>query len=138
MRISDLEFRRVLFRSIPLQINKNRLQNRRIAEASARADAARRRAQDAQRELSGTYGGALADYKSAEAQLSIITSQAIPSLEASFEAAEARYGAGQATLEMPLFIVRRYVETHVQAIEQQGRRARAAAELIYLTQDVAR
>ena len=124
--------------SIPLQINKNRLQDRRIAEASARADAARLRAQDAQRELSGTYGGALADYKSAEAQLSIITSQAIPALEASFQAAEARYSTGQGTLEMPLVIVRRYVETTIQSIEQQGRRARAAAELIYLTQDVAR
>lgn len=124
--------------SIPLQINRERLQNRRIAEASARAEAAQLRAQDAQRELSGTYGAASADYKSAQAQLSIITSQAIPSLEASFEAAVARYGAGQATLEMPLVIVRRYVEAHIQAIEQQGRRARAAAELIYLTQEVAR
>jgi len=124
--------------SIPLQINKRRLQNRRIAEASARADAARLRAQDAVRELSGTYGAALADYKSAKAQLSIITSQAIPSLEASFEAAEARYSTGQGTLELPLVIVRRYVETTIQSIEQQGRRARAAAELIYLTQDVAR
>lgn len=124
--------------SIPLQINKNRLQNRRIAEASARADAAHLRAEDAQRELSGTYGTALADYESAEAQLSIIKSQAIPALEASFEAAEARYGAGQGSLELPLVIVRRYVETTIQSIEQQGRRARAAAELIYLTQDVAR
>ena len=124
--------------SIPLQVNRNRLQNRRIAEASARADAARLRAQDAQRELSGTYGAALADYKSAEAQLSIITGGAIPSLEASFEAAEARYAAGQGSLEAPLSIVRRYVETSLQSIAQQGRRARAAAELIYLTQDVAR
>lgn len=124
--------------SIPLQINKNRLQNRRIAEAAARADAARLRAQDAQRELAGSYGTALADYRSAEAQLSILRTQAIPSLEASFEAAEARYGAGQGSLDMPLVIVRRYVEASLQSIEQQGRRARAAAELIYLTQDVAR
>ena len=122
--------------SVPLQINKNRLQNRRISEAAARADAARLRAQDAQRELGGSYGTALADYRSAEAQLSILRTQAIPSLEASFEAAEARYGAGQGTLDMPLVIVRRYVETTIQSIEQQGRRARAAAELIYLTQDL--
>lgn len=124
--------------SIPLRINKNRLQNRRIAEAAARADAARLRAVDAQRELGGSYGAALADYKNAEAQLAIITSRAIPSLEASFEAAEARYGAGQGSLEMPLVIVRRYVETAVESIEQQGRRARAAAELIYLTQEIPR
>lgn len=124
--------------SIPLQINRNRLQNRRVDEATARAEAARLRAQDAQRELGGSYGAALADYRAAEAQLSILTGQAIPSLEASFEAAEARYGAGQGSLEMPLTIVRRYVETTMQSIEQQGRRARAAAELIYLTQDAPR
>lgn len=124
--------------SIPLQINRNRLQNRRIAEAAARADAARLRAEDARRELGGEYGKALADYRSAESQLEILREHAIPSLEASFEAAEARYAANQGDLELPLLVVRRYVETTIDFVEQQGRRARAAAELIYLTQDVAR
>lgn len=124
--------------SIPLRINKKNLQNRRVAEAVAKTDAARLRAVDARRELSGSYSTAIAEYKSAAAQLKIIDQQAIPSLEASFEAAEARYASGQGTLEMPLTIVRRYVETVLQSVEQQGRRARAAAELIYLTQDVAR
>lgn len=124
--------------SIPLQINRSNRQNRRISEAAARADAARLRAEDTRRELSGAYGAALADYRSAEAQLAIIMSQAIPSLEASFEAAEARYGAGQGSLELPLTIVRRYVEVTIQSIEEQAQRARAAAELTYLTQDVAR
>lgn len=124
--------------SIPLQINRNRLQNRRIAEAAARADAARLRAEDARRELGGEYGKALADYRSAEAQLQILRSQAIPSLEASFEAAEARYAANQGDLELPLLVVRRYVETTIEFVEQQGRRSRAAAELIYLTQGAAR
>jgi outer membrane protein, heavy metal efflux system len=121
--------------SIPLQINRNRLQSGRISEAAARADAARLRAEDARRELGGSYGTAVADYKSAEAQLVVLRTQAIPSLEASFAAAEARYGAGQGTLDIPLTIVRRYVETTIQSVEQQGRRARAAAELIYLTRD---
>ena len=124
--------------TIPLQVNRANRQNRRIAEAAARADAARLRAADTQRELSGAYGAALAQYKSADAQLSILTGQAIPSLEASFKAAEARYGAGQGTLDMPLTIIERYVETTVQAVEERARRARAAAELIYLTEDVAR
>ncbi len=122
--------------SIPLQINKRGLQDRRISEAAARVDAARLRAQDAQRELNSSFGTALADYRSAEAQLSIINGQAIPSLEASFKAAEARYASGQGNLEMPLEIVRRYVETTIRSIEQQGRRARAAAELIYLAEGV--
>ena len=119
--------------TIPIQINRGRLQNRRIAEAEARADSARLRAEDARRELGGEYEAALADYRSAEAQLSILRDQAIPSLEASFEAAEARYAGGQGNLELPLNIVRRYVEAHIQSAEQQGRRARAAAEIIYLT-----
>ena len=124
--------------TIPLQINRAGRQNRRIAEAAARADAARLRAQDTRRELASAYGAALADYKSAEAQLAIILNQAVPSLEASFEAAEARYGTGQGTLEQPLDIVRRYVEVTIRSIDEQAQRARAAAELIYLSQDVAR
>lgn len=119
--------------TIPLQINRGRLQNRRIAEASARADAARLRAEGVRRELGSAFLGALADYRSADAQLAILRDQAIPSLEASFEAAEARFAAGQGSLELPLNIVRRYVEAHIQSVEQQGRRARAAAEIIYLT-----
>ena len=124
--------------SFPLLINKAGRQNRRIAEATARADAARLRTEDTKRELSSAFETALADYKSADAQLAIINSQAVPSLEASFAAAEARYGAGQGTLELPLTIVRRYVEVTIQSIEKQADRARGAAELTYLTQDVAR
>lgn len=124
--------------SFPLLINKAGRQNRRIAEATSRADAARLRTEDTKRELSSAFETALADYHSADAQLAIINSQAVPSLEASFAAAEARYGAGQGTLELPLTIVRRYVEVTIQSIEKQADRARGAAELTYLTQDVAR
>ena len=124
--------------SFPLLINKAGRQNRRIAEATARADAARLRTEDTKRELWSAFETALADYNSADAQLAIINSQAVPSLEASFAAAEARYGAGQGTLELPLTIVRRYVEVTIQSIEKQADRARGAAELTYLTQDVAR
>lgn len=124
--------------SMPLQINRRGLQNRRVAEAQARADAARLRTADAVRELEAIYATALADYRSAEAQIERLSGGAIPSLEASFKAAEARYAGGQGTLELPLNIVRRYVEANVQLVEQQGARARAAAELIYLTGDTPR
>ena len=124
--------------TIPLQLNKPDRQNRRVAEASARADAAALRAEDTRRELQAAYLAALAQYKSADAQLEIIAKQAIPSLEASFEAAEARYGAGQGSLELPLTVVQRYLEATVQAVVERARRARAAAEIIYLTQDVTR
>jgi outer membrane protein TolC len=118
--------------SIPLQINRRNLQDRRIAEADARADAARLRAEDMRRALGGEYRSALARYRGAEAQITVLRDRAIPSLEASFKAAEARYAGGQGTLEMPLAIVRRYVETNIQLVEQEGAKARAAAELIYL------
>ena len=124
--------------SIPLQINRRGLQNRRIAEAQARADAARLRTLDAVRELEKTYATALAEYRSAAAAIDELRDDAIPSLEASFGAAEARYAGGQGTLELPLDIVRRYVEANVELVEQVAARARAAAELIYLTGETPR
>lgn len=118
--------------SIPLQINRRNLQDRKIAEAQARTDAARLRVEDMRRDLAGQYGAALADYQGADAQIDSLLKGAIPSLEASFKAAEARYEGGQGSLELPLNVVRRYVETNVQLVEQEGNRARAAAEIIYL------
>jgi cobalt-zinc-cadmium efflux system outer membrane protein len=121
--------------TIPLQNNRAGRQDRQVAEALAQADAARLRAEDARREITGAYGVALADYQSADAQLAILNSKALPALEASFEAAEARYGGGQGELELPLTIVRRYVEVSIESIEERAKRARAAAELTYLTED---
>ena len=124
--------------SIPLQINRRGLQNRRIAEAQAQAEAAQLRTADTLRELGGDFGSALADYRAADAQIALLRDKAIPALDASFKAAEARYAGGQGTLELPLNIVRRYVEANVQLVEQQGARARAAAALIYLTGETGR
>ena len=118
--------------SIPLQFNRRNLQDRKIAEAQSRAAAAALRAEDVRRELEGQYQTAFADYRGANAQLDSLTKSAIPSLEAAFKAAEAHYAGGQGSLELPLAIVRRYVETNVQLVEQEGKRARAAAEIIYL------
>jgi outer membrane protein TolC len=124
--------------SIPLQLNRKGLQNRKIAEAQDRADAAALRAEDVRRELEGEYQTAVADYRGADAQLDSLTATAIPSLEAAFKAAEARYQGGQGSLELPLNIVRRYVETNITLVEQEGKRARAAAEIIYLMGEDAR
>ena len=124
--------------SIPLQFNRRNLQDRRISEAQARADAARLRTADTLRELGGTYAAALADYRSSQDQIAVLRDKAIPALDASFKAAEARYSSGQGTLELPLTVVRRYVEANIQLLEQQGARARAAAELIYLPGESAR
>ncbi len=118
--------------SVPLQINRRGLQNRRIAAAQSRSEAARLRTQDVGRELGASYATALAEYQNAAAAVAQLQDNAIPALEASFKAAEARYAGGQGTLELPLDIVRRYVEANIELVEQQSARAQAAAELIYL------
>ena len=118
--------------SIPLQFNRRNLQDRKLAEAQARVSAAALRAEDARRDLAGQYDEALADYRSADSRISEIGRHALPSLEASFKTAEARYAGGQGSLDLPLNIVRRYVETNIQLVEQQAAKARAAADLIYL------
>jgi outer membrane protein, heavy metal efflux system len=123
--------------SIPLFINKKQRQNPRIAQASAQADAARLRIENTRRELRAAHAAALADYQGAQGRLAKIVDEAIPALEASFEAAQARYAGGQRSLELPLTIVRRYVETTIQSIEEQAKQARAAAELAYLSGDLA-
>ena len=121
--------------SIPLQINQGHLQDRKIAEAQARASAAAERTEDTRRDLEEQYQIALADYQGADAQLGVLTKTAIPSLEAAFKTAEARYAGTQGSLEMPLNIVRRYVETNISLVELEGKRAHAAAQIIYLMGD---
>lgn len=124
--------------SIPLQINRRNLQDRKVTEAEARATAALLRAEDTKRDLAGQYAQALADYHGADARMMEISGHAIPSLDASFKVAEARYQGGQGSLELPLSIVRRYVEANVQLVEQQAAKARAAADLIYLVGEPSR
>ena len=119
--------------SIPLQINRRNNQDRLIAEARARADAAALRAEDTRRELAEEYRSAIADYDGANAELARLNKDAIPALEGAFKAAEARYeGGGGGTLEQPFAIVRRYIEVHIQSVEAQARRARAAAEILHV------
>lgn len=119
--------------SIPLQINRRNNQDRLIAEAQDQAEAAALRAEDTRRELAEEYRSAVADYEGAEAELKHIDGEAIPALEAAFKTAEARYQAGGGgTLDQPFAIVRRYVEVHIQSVEAQARRARAAAEILHV------
>lgn len=119
--------------SIPLQLNQRNKQDRLVAEARARADAAALRAEDMRREMAEVYRSAVADYEGANAELARLDKEAIPALEGAFKAAEARYeGGGGGTLEQPFTIVRRYVEVHIQSAEKQASRARAAARILYV------
>lgn len=119
--------------SIPLQLNRRNRQDRLVAEAQARAGAAALRAEDTRRELAQEYRSAVADYEGANAALGRLRKAAIPALEGAFKAAEVRYESGAGgTLEQPFAIVRRYVEIHIQAVEAEARRARAAAAILYV------
>lgn len=118
--------------SIPLQINRRGRQDRLVAEAQAKANAARLRTEDRRRELQREYQVALATYKGADAELERINRQAIPALQAAFEAAEARYSAGGGTLDQAFEIVRRYVEMNIRSVDIKADRDRAAAQMLYV------
>lgn len=124
--------------SVPLQLNRRNRQDRLIAEAQARAQAASLRLEDTRRDLLRRYDVAAADHRGAEAELVQINRDAIPSLESAFSAAEARYAGGGGTLEQPFEIVRDYVQLTIQSLETRAKRARAAAEMIYIAGEAGR
>jgi outer membrane protein, heavy metal efflux system len=123
--------------SIPLQTNRRNKEDRLIAAAQARADAASLRIEDARRSLEEQYRTARADYNGANAELARIDGEAIPALEAAFKTTEARYASGgdngHESLDKAFEIVRRYAETMVKSTEARADRARAAAKIIYVT-----
>jgi outer membrane protein, heavy metal efflux system len=118
--------------SIPLQTNRRNKQDRLISAARLRAGAAALKAEDARRELTSEYQTAVADYRGATAEIARIDQDAVPSLEAAFKSAEARYQGGGGTLDQPFAIARRYEEVAIQSIEAHARRARAAAEILHV------
>jgi outer membrane protein TolC len=124
--------------SIPLQSNRRNRQDRLVAAAGERANAAALRLQDAARDLDLRYRTSVADYRGAEAEVARIDREAVPALESAFAAAEARYSAGSGTLDQPFAIVRRYAEAGIQSIEAKARRERAAAEIIYILGETGR
>lgn len=119
--------------SVPLQINRRQRQDQLTAAAQGRADAAQLRVEDARRELEEKYQTAVADYQGTDAEVARIEHDAMPDLELAFKLAEARYeGGGGGTLDQPFDIVRRYVDVTLQSVEARARRARAAAEILYV------
>ena len=118
--------------SIPLEISRGSKQDREIAEAQLRADAAALRAQDTRRELIEQFESARADYEGADAELARINRDAVPALESAFNTAEARYETGGGTAAESFEIVQRYVETTVKSVETRGKRDRAVANMLYV------
>src|SRR3546814_17258015 len=67
--------------TIDLPLNKARLQNRRIAEASELAAAARDRAEDTRREVVSDFEQAWAQWRAANARLTTTLGDPLPELE---------------------------------------------------------
>ena len=123
--------------TIDLPFNKSRLQNRRIAEASELAAAARDRAEDTRREVVSDFEQAWAQWSEANARLTTALSDTLPALEAVERALEARVAGGQPAVTDVQAASERSTTTVLDAIEQRAALARASADLSFYAEECA-
>jgi outer membrane protein, heavy metal efflux system len=121
--------------SIDLPFNRERLQDRRVAEASESAAAARNRLEDRRRELLAELDQAIARMNAAEARLRTIAEQTYPALRAAEQAQEARFEGGGGSLESVLIASDRTTRIALDLVEQRADVARASADLYYYTDE---
>src|SRR3546814_12651452 len=113
--------------TIDLPLNKARLQNRRIAEASELAAAARDRAEDTRREVVSDFEQAWAQWSAANARLTTTLGDTLPALEAVERALEARVAGGQPALTDVQAASERTTRTALEVIAQRPALAPATA-----------
>src|SRR3546814_20589562 len=106
--------------TIDLPLNKARLQNRRIAEASELAAAARDRAEDTRREVVSDFEQAWAQWSAANARLTTTLGDTLPALEAVERALEARVAGGQPALTDAQAASERNNRTALAVIDQRA------------------
>lgn len=123
--------------SIDLPLNRSRLQNRRIAEASELAAAARDRVEDRRRELMSEYQRALAQWTAAMARLRTTETRTLPALQAAESALQARLEGGSQELQTILAARERTTRTALELVEQQGAVARISADLLFYIEECA-
>ena len=123
--------------SVELPFNRSRLQNRRIAEASDLAAAARDRIEDTRRDLLSQFDRTLAQWSAAEARLNATTQETLPALRAAEQALEARYAGGGGDLDSILTARERTTRTALQEVEQRGNLARVSADLLFYIEECA-
>ena len=123
--------------TIDLPFNKSRLQNRRIAEASELAAAARDRAEDTRREVVSDFEQAWAQWSEANARLTTALSDTLPALEAVERALEARVAGGQPAVTDVQAASERTTRTALEVIEQRAALARASADLSFYAEECA-
>ena len=118
--------------SVDLPINRGRLQNRRIAEASELAAAARDRVEDMRRQLVFEYDRALAQWRAAEARYRTTGGETLPALIGAERALEARLAGGTGDLQAIQVASERTTRASLDLVEQRASLARASADLLYL------
>lgn len=129
---SDLLSLRV---SIDLPLNRANLQNRRVAEASELAAAARDRLEDTQRELKANFEQAWAQWSSASARYSTNLKQTLPALEAAENALLARLAGGQPALGEVQAASERTTRTALDVVNQRAALARTSADLSFYLEE---
>lgn len=117
--------------SIDLPFNRSRLQDRRVAQASELAAAARDRVEDTRRELLAGLDRALAQWTGAQARLNATTQEILPALRAAEQALEARYAGGGGDLDSILMARERTTRTSLEEVEQRAGVARVSADLLF-------
>ena len=123
--------------TIDLPLNKSRLQNRRIAEASELAAAARDRVEDTRREVVSDFEQAWAQWSAANARLTTTLGDTLPALEAVERALEARVAGGQPALTDVQAASERTTRTALEVIDQRAALARASADLSFYVEECA-
>lgn len=123
--------------SIDLPLNRARLQDRRVAEASELAAASRDRFEDNRRELLASLEGAMAQFDASEARLRTTAEEIYPALRGAEQAQEARFAGGGGSLESLLLAGDRVTRAALDLVEQRANVARASADLYFYTDECA-
>lgn len=123
--------------SIDLPLNRAKLQNRRVAEASELAAAARDRLEDVRRELIADFEQAWAQWSAAEVRYSTNLNQTLPALEAAENALLARVAGGQPGLNDVQAASERTTRTALDVVEQRAALARISADLSFYLEECA-
>lgn len=123
--------------SIELPLNRHRLQDRRIAEASELAAAARDRVEDTRRDLLSQLDRVLAQWTAAQARLDATARETLPALRAAEQALEARYAGGGGVLDSILVARERTTRTALEEVGQRANLARVSADLLFYVEECA-
>ena len=121
--------------SIDLPLNRSNLQNRRVAEASELAAAARDRLEDTRRELRSNFEQAWAQWSAANARYSTNLTQTLPALEAAENALLARLAGGQPALAEVQAASERTTRTALDVVDQRAALARTSADLSFYLEE---